>query len=42
MNLHYNFDIHMSLKIYYVSFKIYSSAYFDEVRAGRGWFQDTK
>ena len=35
---HTNFDIHISLEIYYVSIRIYSLACFGEVREGCGWF----
>ena len=36
---HSNFDIHMSLEIYYVSIRIYSLGCFGEVREGCGWFK---
>ena len=36
-----NFDIHISLEIYYVSIRKYSLGCFCEVREGCGWFLDT-
>ena len=35
---HSNFDIDISLEIYYVSIRKYSLGYFGEVREGCGWF----
>src|SRR5215216_5710663 len=39
---HSCFDIHIPLKIYYISLKIYFLGCFDEVREGCGCFQDNK
>ena len=37
-----SFDIRISLKICYVSLKIYSFGGFDEIREECGWFQDSR
>ena len=37
-----SFEIRISLKICYVSLKIYSFGGFDEIREECGWFQDSR